>query len=90
MDLIFRDREVLFFVEVKARSSDEWVRPATAVTLKKQQILSPTALGYLAELGRPRVPFRFDIVEVILRNGIAPEVCHIPDAFLLSEPSIYR
>ena len=90
IDLIFRDGEVLVFVEVKARSSDDWVRPATAVTLKKQQILSRTALGYLAELGRPRVPFRFDIVEVILRRGIAPEVCHIPDAFLLSAPSMYR
>ena len=31
IDLIFRDDDCLVFVEVKARSSEDWVRPAAAV-----------------------------------------------------------
>ena len=83
LDLVFRDGECLVFVEVKARASNSWTRPAAAVTQKKQRRISATALDYLAAVGRPRVKFRFDIVEVVLEGGSIIEVRHLINAFPL-------
>src|SRR4029434_11076094 len=44
IDLIFRDRDCLVFVEVKTRSSEEWTRPSEAVDKEKCRRLSITAL----------------------------------------------
>ncbi len=90
IDLIAREGEVLVFVEVKSRSSESWVRPSQAVGRPKQRMLSDTALAYLNELGRPRVAFRFDIVEVLFDGPGVREVRHIPDAFPLAEGRMYR
>lgn len=89
IDLVVRDGKELVFVEVKTRSSDSWGRPAEAVDRAKRAKLSDTALAYLEELGHPRVPFRFDIVEVLFRPGAAPEVRHLRNAFPLEPPRIY-
>ena len=81
IDLIFRDGEVLAFVEVKTRSSEEWTRPADAVDPKKQRRLTRTAETYLRKLGYPEVCHRFDIVEVLLQDGRVSDLRHLPDAF---------
>mgnify|MGYP005858159019 CR=1 FL=1 len=89
IDLVFRDGECLVFVEVKTRSSEEWVRPAVAVDAEKQRRLSLAALDYLRCLGNPRIRMRFDIVEVLVAEGEAPEVRHLPNAFTLTPPLRY-
>lgn len=89
-DLVFRDAEVLVFVEVKTRSSEVWVRPARAVDARKQRLLTQTALDYLRLLKFPNVPVRFDIVEVLLANGKVREVRHLPNTFRMSPPYRYR
>jgi putative endonuclease len=89
IDLIMRDGPTLVFVEVKARSSEAWGRPADAVDRPKRLRLSDTALAYLEELGHPRVPFRFDIVEVLDLGGEEPEVRHLENAFPLEPPRMY-
>jgi putative endonuclease len=89
-DLIFRDGEVLVFVEVKTRSHEEWVRPARAVNLRKQRLLTQTALDYLRLLRYPSVNVRFDIVEVLLRDGRVREVRHLPNTFRMTPPYRYR
>ena len=89
IDLIFRDGECLVFIEVKTRSSEEWSRPADAVDARKKKLLSQTALYYLRLLKNPAVKFRFDIVEVLLRDGAVTEVRHLPNAFALSKPYRY-
>ena len=89
MDLVFRDGDCLVFVEVKTRSSEEWTRPAAAVDARKKNLLSQTALEYLRLLKQPQVKFRFDIVEVLLRDGAVREVRHLPNAFALSKPFRY-
>src|ERR1044071_6856599 len=63
IDLIFRDQDCLVFVEVKARSSEDWTRPAAAVNARKRRLLSQCALDYLRLLKNPTVKIRFDIVE---------------------------
>lgn len=88
VDLVFRDGDCLVFVEVKTRSSEEWVRPAAAVDADKRRALTRAALDYLKLLGNPQVKVRFDIVEVLLEEGKLREVRHLPNTF--SMPAPYR
>jgi putative endonuclease len=89
IDLIFRDGDCLAFVEVKARSSEDWTRPAAAVNARKRRLLSRTALDYLRLLKNPPVKIRFDIVEVLLTDGDVREVRHLQNTFSLSKPYRY-
>lgn len=89
IDLIFREDDCLCFIEVKTRSSEDWSRPADAVDARKKKLLSQTALDYLRLIKNPKVKFRFDIVEVLLRDGAVTEVRHLPNAFALSKPYRY-
>ena len=89
MDLVFRDNDCLVFVEVKTRSSEDWTRPAAAVNAEKRRRLSRCALDYLRLLKNPPVKIRFDVVEVLLRDGAVAEVRHLPNTFALSAPWRY-
>jgi putative endonuclease len=89
IDLVFRDKDCLVFVEVKTRSSEEWVRPAAAVDRERRERLSRAALDYLRLLKNPRVKIRFDIVEVLLNEGAVREVRHLPNTFELARPLRY-
>jgi putative endonuclease len=81
IDLIFREGKTLVFVEVKTRSSESWARPAAAVNADKQRKLIATARDYLHLLRHSNIPYRFDIVEVLLVDGRVNEVRHQPNAF---------
>ncbi len=82
IDLVFRDDDCLVFIEVKARSSEEWARPAAAVDARKRRLLSLTAEDYLRKLADRRVKWRFDVVEVLLAQGEVREVRQIINAFV--------
>ena len=86
IDLVFRDADCLVFVEVKTRSSEEWVRPARAVHARKRRLLAQTAFDYLSLLGNPHVKTRFDIVEVLLCDGVVEKVRHLPNSFSMPRP----
>ena len=87
--IYFRDQDCLVFVEVKTRSSEDWTRPAAAVDARKKRLLSQCALDYLKLLKNPEVKLRFDIVEVLLKDGEVNEVRHLPNTFSLSKPYRY-
>ena len=89
IDLVFRDDDCLVFAEVKTRSSEDWSRPAAAVDARKRRLLSQTALDYLKLLKNPSVKIRFDIVEVLLRDGEVHEIRHLPNTFTMSKPYRY-
>jgi putative endonuclease len=89
IDLIFRDADCLVFIEVKTRSSVEWVRPAAAVDRERRQRLTRAALDYLRRLRNPKVKLRFDIVEVLLADGAVREVRHLPNTFAMERPYRY-
>jgi putative endonuclease len=89
IDLVFRDGDCLVFVEVKARSSEDWVRPAAYVNKRKRLLLCQTALDYLALLKNPEVKIRFDIVEVLLQDSTVREVRHLPNTFVMEKPYRY-
>jgi len=89
IDLICRDRDCLVFVEVKTRSSEDWVRPAAAVNKERRQRLTRAALDYLRLLKSPPVKVRFDIVEVLLEDSAVREVRHLPNTFAMERPYQY-
>ena len=89
VDLVFRDADCLVFVEVKTRSSEDWVRPAARVDAGKRRRLSQCALDYLRLLKNPPIKIRFDIVEVLLQDGAVREIRHLPNTFALSAPYRY-
>ena len=83
LDLVARQGEVLVFVEVKTRASEDFGRPIASVDRRKQHTLSRAAVRYLTKLKTP-VSFRFDVVEVVGREGDkAPLIRHIENAFQL-------
>lgn len=89
IDLVFRDDDCLVFVEVKTRSSEDWVRPAASVNKRKRRLLCQTALDYLELLKNPEVKIRFDIVEVLLQESAVREVRHLPNTFPMEKPYRY-
>ena len=79
IDIIAEDRKgVLCFVEVKARSSEDYGLPVEAVTQFKQKRLLATAFIYLENKKIKSKDMRFDIVSVDLNSE---EIKIIKNAF---------
>ena len=76
IDIIALDGDVLVFIEVKTRSSDEYGAPSEAVNIKKQEKYYKTATYYLQREKKLNSPCRFDVIEI--ENG---QINHIIDAF---------
>ncbi len=89
LDIVATNGLCVAFVEVKARTEGGWGRPADAVDRAKRRRVCAAALHYLRAAGTPRVRIRFDIVEVLLRDGKAAEVRHLEDAFGLEGGRMY-
>jgi putative endonuclease len=83
VDIVCRHRDTLTFLEVKTRTRVDHRRPADAVTQEKEHLIQRGARAWLRLLKQPVAAFRFDIAEVILTNGLAPEVNVIENAFQL-------
>ena len=81
IDIVARRRNLIVFIEVKARSSLSCGRPAEAVDARKQARLIRTAELYLAREGRGDCACRFDVVEVLQESGGELRVSLIRDAF---------
>lgn len=70
IDIIAEDKKgVLCFVEVKARSRNDYGLPEEAVTHSKQKKLLATAFIYLENKKVQSKDMRFDIVSVDLKSG---------------------
>ena len=91
IDLVFRDGDVLVFVEVKARAANALVPGYHAVDRRKKRALRRAIRAYLATL-RPKMrTFRFDVVEVSFaeagENGLEaePQVLHFENVPLFTK-----
>ena len=89
IDIVCRDDDTLVFVEVKTRTSEDFGRPFEAIRRDQQRRISRGALAWLRMLDNPDILFRFDVVEVVMRERAKPRVELIRNAFNLSEPYIY-
>ncbi|MDE0825352.1 MAG: YraN family protein [Akkermansiaceae bacterium] len=81
VDIVARDGKILSFVEVKTRTSEKFGRPLDAVDREKELLIERGANEWLRLLGTREIPIRFDVVEVILREGEVPKVNLVRDAF---------
>jgi putative endonuclease len=85
IDLVCRDRseETLVFVEVKTRTTDAFGPPHAGLTRSQQDRITRGAKEWLRLLNDPRVPYRFDVVEVLMKP--VPKVHLIRGAFQMSD-----
>lgn len=76
IDLVARDGDVMVFVEVKARAADARVPGYEAVDARKKRALRRAVHAYLSALAEPPRTFRFDVVEVALRDQLPAQCLH--------------
>lgn len=83
IDIIAKDKDVICFIEVKARTSDQFGLPEEALTPVKQRKISQVAVSFLKEKKLLDRKARFDVVSVMDVEGI-PKVNLIKNAFELN------
>lgn len=90
IDIIVVRGNVLAFIEVKTRATEQYGRPGAAVDGAKKRTLCDAAAKWLRRAGYPDCIYRFDIIEVVgtEKGEGAPIVRHLEDAFRF--PPRYR
>lgn len=78
VDIITKKKNIIVFVEVKSRSNINYGYPFEAVNRKKQDKLRRLAQSYIKLHRLIDTQFRFDIIEVYLKEI---KVNHIENAF---------
>jgi putative endonuclease len=82
IDRIAWDGTILCFVEVRARSTDEFGLPSETVDFRKKRKILRAASAYLARFSARDLPAaRFDVVSIVDRGQGRREVAIIRDAF---------
>jgi putative endonuclease len=83
IDLVAREGDELVFVEVKTRIGDEATAPEEMVDLAKLQRLERLAESYVERVDDVDVPWRIDVVAVVLaRTGRVVRIDHLTGAYL--------
>jgi putative endonuclease len=82
IDIIFKDKGVICFCEVKTRRGLEYGQPYEAVNYYKVRKLSNLALSYLKfKYSRVDIFARFDVISILCQPDSAPKIEHIKHAF---------
>ncbi len=68
IDIIARKGNIIHIVEVKARSSDDFITPEEAVNWKKRKLLIMAANEFVQNL-EEEVEVQFDIISILSENG---------------------
>ncbi len=74
IDIVALDGETLAFIEVKTRSSEEFLPIITAVDRRKQRQITRTARAYLRAFNIRGVQYRFDVVTVLIEKRKDPVI----------------
>ena len=74
IDIVALDGDTLCFVEVKTKTSDEFSAPMATVTRRKQRQIIRTARVYRRIFGLWDMPYRYDVVSIVLRRGEEPNI----------------
>ena len=80
IDIIALDGDILSFIEIKTRSTNEYVPPEFTVTKHKQSKIKRSAGHYLGRHGIENRDCRFDIVAITMGKG-KKDVILYKDAF---------
>jgi putative endonuclease len=84
LDIVARQDALVAFVEVKTRGSAGWGAPAESVGWRKRRTLGRVAEVWRERHGRPGDSFRFDVIEVEVRERAGYRVSHLEDAWRLA------
>jgi putative endonuclease len=76
IDIIAEYGDTIVFVEVKARRSQRYGRPAEAVTYGKLKKIERTAQWYLSSARLHHRPARIDVIEVMWHPE-GPQITHL-------------
>lgn len=68
IDLIAYENDVLCFIEVKTRSSDDFASPLSAVDLRKQRQIIRTAKIYRKIFHIDKAEYRYDAISIVLNE----------------------
>ena len=79
IDIIAENQDFIIFAEVKTRSNDFQMHPASAVTREKQKSIIWAANGYLQKFKVDKEG-RFDVITII-KTGESYQIDHIEGAF---------
>ncbi len=77
IDLVAWDHDILCFLEVKTRMTQEHGRPEEAVTSFKQGQIFRTARDYLRQANLHSVNTRFDIISILYDSPDRPPQCRL-------------
>jgi putative endonuclease len=81
VDIVARDGKLLLFVEVKTRRVGGKIRPLDAVNQEKRALIERGANDWLKRLGSRNLPWRFDVIEILVEEGERPRINQVKDAF---------
>lgn len=79
IDIIAKDKDVLVFIEVKARTDSAFGHPFEAVDRRKREKIRKVALCYMKRLKR-ECAARFDVLSINVEDG-SRSIEHFRDAF---------
>ena len=85
IDIIARDGTCIAFVEVKTRSSKGFGRAGEAVDREKRRKIWQTAQYYFKRIENANLRYRFDVVEVYLKDYWRTEVRYLANAYGLDQ-----
>jgi putative endonuclease len=74
IDIVAVDDDTLCFVEVKTRRSSDFAEPLASVTRRKQRQIIRTARVYRRIFGLSGMPYRYDVVSIILQGREEPVI----------------
>lgn len=80
LDIICWKNDILIFVEVKTRRSENFGSAEEAITSKKIAHIKKVALHYLADNHTKYKEIRFDVITILMVN-YEPRLNHIQAAF---------
>ncbi len=74
IDIVALDGDTLCFIEVKTKASAEFAEPLASVTTRKQRQITRTARVYRRIFQLTPMPYRFDVVSVLLIQRSEPAI----------------
>ncbi len=83
IDLVAQQGDLIAFVEVKARSGDEFGDPVEAVNHRKQRELTKSAQTWIDRHGTAGESYRFDVLGVLMKERRV-FIRHVPGAFTMA------
>ena len=81
VDIVARRGKLLLFIEVKTRRAGGVGRPLDAVNQVKQELIERGANSWLKLLKTRSIPWRFDVIEVIVEEGKSPFINRVENVF---------